>query len=55
MGSYRASFLRGLNCSIQGEAVRKLDTLLDECYDARGWDREGVPTPEKLEQLGLVR
>ncbi len=28
--------------------------LLDEYYDARGWDRElGWPTPELLRRLGL--
>lgn len=41
-------------CSIEGEMVRKLDTLLDEYYEARGWSREGVPTAEKLQQLGLA-
>ncbi|MCK9306796.1 MAG: aldehyde ferredoxin oxidoreductase family protein [Methanoculleus sp.] len=27
--------------------------LLDEYYRARGWDREGRPTPEKLQELGI--
>jgi aldehyde:ferredoxin oxidoreductase len=28
--------------------------MLDEYYKARGWSREtGIPTKEKLEQLGL--
>jgi aldehyde:ferredoxin oxidoreductase len=31
----------------------ELDAMLDEYYDARGWTREGVPTPEKLRSLGL--
>ena len=30
-----------------------LDFMLDEYYDARGWDREGVPTRAKLEELRL--
>lgn len=30
-----------------------LDQLLDEYYETRGWDREGRPTDEKLEALGL--
>jgi len=30
-----------------------LDRMLDEYYDLRGWTREGIPTPEKLEVLGL--
>ncbi|QQK06865.1 aldehyde ferredoxin oxidoreductase family protein [Miniphocaeibacter halophilus] len=31
----------------------ELDFMLDEYYEARGWDQEGMPTPEKLEELGL--
>ena len=30
-----------------------LDAMLDEYYAARGWDKNGVPTPEKLKELGL--
>ncbi len=30
-----------------------LDEMLDEYYEARGWDKEGVPTPQKLQELGL--
>jgi len=26
---------------------------LDEYYEARGWDKEGLPTPKKIENLGL--
>lgn len=37
----------------EGEMVRKLDTLLDEYYQARGWDSQGIPTPQKLKELGL--
>lgn len=29
------------------------EAALDEYYALRGWTREGVPTPEKLEALGL--
>jgi aldehyde:ferredoxin oxidoreductase len=30
------------------------DRLLDEYYEARGWDKKtGIPTPEKLASLGL--
>ncbi len=36
-----------------GQVVRKLDVLLDEFYTLRGWDKNGVPTPEKLKELGL--
>jgi aldehyde:ferredoxin oxidoreductase len=31
------------------------DRLLDEYYEARGWDKEtGVPTPAKLKSLDLL-
>ena len=36
-----------------GEIIRKPDTIIDEYYDARGWDRDGIPTPETLARLGL--
>jgi aldehyde:ferredoxin oxidoreductase len=29
------------------------DKLLDEFYKLRGWDKEGVPTREKLDELGM--
>lgn len=33
----------------------ELEPMLDEYYRARGWDVEtGLPTKEKLEELGLV-
>ncbi|MPM71519.1 hypothetical protein SDC9_118484 [bioreactor metagenome] len=28
--------------------------MLNEYYAGRGWDEYGVPTDEKLEELGLV-
>ena len=39
----------------QGELIsqKDLDFMLDEYYDARGWDRGGVPTRAKLEELRL--
>ncbi|MBI4333793.1 MAG: aldehyde ferredoxin oxidoreductase family protein [Chloroflexi bacterium] len=37
----------------EGQVVRKQDSLLDEFYACRGWDKNGVPTPAKLEELGL--
>jgi aldehyde:ferredoxin oxidoreductase len=41
----------------QGEshgAVLELEAMLDEYYEARGWDRRrGLPKAEKLEELGL--
>jgi aldehyde:ferredoxin oxidoreductase len=32
-----------------------LDLMLDEYYSARGWDINGIPTPAKLQELGLVQ
>lgn len=31
----------------------KVDYLLDDYYNLRGWDKNGIPTKEKLEELGL--
>ena len=31
----------------------ELNRMLDEFYDLRGWTRDGVPTPERLNALGL--
>ena len=33
--------------------VVELETLLDEYYALMGWDENGVPTPRRLEELGL--
>ncbi len=33
--------------------VVELDQMLPEYYRLRGWDENGVPTPEKLAELGL--
>jgi len=27
--------------------------LLDDYYEVRGWDKEGRPTKERLERLGI--
>ncbi len=32
----------------------ELDTMLDRYYALRGWDRNGIPTKEKLAELGLI-
>ena len=37
----------------EGQRVRKQDTCLDQYYDLRGWDRNGIPTKETLVSLGL--
>ena len=32
-----------------------MDSFLDDYYDERGWDiKTGIPTPQKLRELGLV-
>ncbi|NIP27066.1 MAG: aldehyde ferredoxin oxidoreductase, partial [candidate division Zixibacteria bacterium] len=33
--------------------VCHLDEMLDAYYPERGWSPEGIPTAEKLEELGL--
>jgi aldehyde:ferredoxin oxidoreductase len=34
--------------------VWEREPLLDEYYKVRGWDSQGIPTPEKLKELGLA-
>lgn len=36
-----------------GQVIRNMEGLLDEYYDALGYTRDGIPTPEKLKELGL--
>jgi aldehyde:ferredoxin oxidoreductase len=31
----------------------ELDLLLDDYYESRGWTKQGVPTIEKLKELGM--
>ncbi|MBE0480333.1 MAG: aldehyde ferredoxin oxidoreductase family protein [Dehalococcoidia bacterium] len=38
-----------------GEVVRKPDAILDQYYDLRGWDRNGIPAARTLARLGLDR
>jgi len=35
--------------------VAELDKMLDEYYQVRGWDKDGIPTDEKLEELSLKK
>ncbi len=35
--------------------VCHLDEMLDEYYQVQGWTPDGLPTPERLEELGLTR
>jgi len=39
----------------KGHCLNKpeVDALLDDYYTLRGWDMNGIPTPEKLKELGL--
>lgn len=37
----------------EGQMVSHQDEFLDEYYRRRGWTKEGIPTPEKLKELGL--
>jgi aldehyde:ferredoxin oxidoreductase len=37
----------------EGQTVSHHDEFLDKYYELRGWSKEGVPLPEKLEELGL--
>jgi aldehyde:ferredoxin oxidoreductase len=34
--------------------AEKFEAMLDEYYRLRGWDSEGVPGEEKLEELGIT-
>jgi aldehyde:ferredoxin oxidoreductase len=34
---------------------KDLDEMLDEYYEARGWDKQGVPTASKLKELGIKK
>ncbi len=40
------------NGPVKGQ-VHELAVMLPEYYQLRGWDENGVPTPEKLTELGL--
>jgi aldehyde:ferredoxin oxidoreductase len=34
-------------------SMDEVHILLDEYYQARGWDDNGIPTPETLKRVGL--
>jgi aldehyde:ferredoxin oxidoreductase len=38
---------------LKGKVV-KIDAMLEEYYKFRGWDNNGIPTTQKLTQLGIV-
>jgi len=37
----------------EGQIVRHLDKFLDRYYEIRGWTPEGIPSTQKLNELGL--
>ena len=37
----------------EGQMVSHQEEFLDKYYQLRGWTKEGIPTPEKLKELGL--
>jgi len=43
----------GKYSSVKECEVKNYDGMLKECYEARGWDENGVPKPEKLKELEL--
>jgi aldehyde:ferredoxin oxidoreductase len=44
----------GEHSSVEECEIKEYDQMLDEYYEARSWNKEtGVPTKEKLQQLGL--
>jgi aldehyde:ferredoxin oxidoreductase len=45
--------LKAGNSKGQYISRQELDQMLDEYYQERGWNDEGIPTREKLESLGL--
>ena len=37
----------------EGQMITAMDKFLDRYYRARGWTKEGIPSPQKLNELGL--
>ena len=37
----------------EGQMIRGLDAFLDEYYRLRGWTKDGIPSRDKLNELGL--
>jgi len=38
-----------------GQMIRKMDTLLDEYYEAFGYNEKGIPTSQRITELGLKK
>jgi aldehyde:ferredoxin oxidoreductase len=32
---------------------QKWETMLDDYYRLRGWDEQGIPSPQRLSELGI--
>jgi aldehyde:ferredoxin oxidoreductase len=47
--------LKGGASAGQRISQEDLDLMLDEYYEARGWDKQGVPTAAKLKELGIKK
>jgi aldehyde:ferredoxin oxidoreductase len=43
----------GKYADVQESAIKSYDLMLEEYYKARGWDENGIPEKEKLDELGL--
>ncbi len=43
----------GKYSKVSESAIRNYDMMLDEYYEARGWDENGIPRIEKLKELDL--
>ena len=37
----------------EGQLIKDAAGMLEQYYEVRGWDKDGIPTPRKLEELGL--
>ena len=45
--------LHTLGAPGEGEMVREMEKFLDRYYELRSWNENGVPTTQKLDELGL--
>ncbi len=46
--------LHTLGAPGEGEVIREMEQFLDRYYNLRGWNKNGIPTPRKLSELGLA-
>jgi aldehyde:ferredoxin oxidoreductase len=37
----------------EGQVIKDVEGMLNQYYHVRGWDQDGIPTTQKLKQLGL--